>query len=353
MFDLSKTLALTLGMLFRPRQTWEAYYPESENWQRTLGVVTIPLAIASSLFLYLWSTLILGSLFGASMGLGSVIGMILNYAVGIGVSVLAFTALAGFFNGNADFARGLAAVSLTAIPAWIGSMLVPVLPFIGLLLLLGLAIYSFVLFYRIIPRYLGVPQGRRIPHFATSLAACMVAAFLLSPSDFLGPSASDIFPEAENDLARLSDARPGVMANFEQAEDVMEKAEEDTYEPPADGRLTEEQVTHYLDVMTEAKLLRQDAEGKMAELEERAQNGATGDNPVSRFIEGMTGLSTWMNLGLVEVMAVKRKGGNWAEHLWIRRQLDSAYIHKDRDDRSQHNYELYQRYESELNALKS
>lgn len=351
MFDLSKTLAITLGMLLRPRQTWEEYYPESENWLLTLGVVTIPLVLISSMFAFMGAAFAFESLFGASIGLGVLITLVLNSAVGIGICVLVFTVFAGLFSGKMDFARGLAAVSLTGVPAVVGTMLTPV-PFIGILLMLALAIYSFILFYKIIPRYLAVPRGKRGLHFATSIVVCMVAAFIMSPLAILNLHASDVFPEADEELSRLSDSRPGIMRNFEQAEDVMKRADEDTYEPPADGRLTEDQVTHYIDVMKEAKALRQGEESKMAGLEESAKNGGT-TNTVSSFIDDMSGIATWMNLGLAEVMAVKERGGNWAEHRWIQRQLDSARIQKDHDDRSQHNYGLYQRYRSELNALKS
>ncbi len=282
---------------------------------------------------------------GVSLGLGGLVAMIVSSAVTTGVGVLVITVLAGVFKGKADFPKGLAAASLASVPAWVGSLTAP-LPFIGILLTLGLAIYSVVLLYRIIPRYLDVPQNYRIAHFAASLVAGFIAFTILSPFE------PDFFQGTHEELSRLSSDEPGLSQEFQQAKDTMEAAEDDEYSPPANGQLTEAQVAAYVEIMTEARSLRREAESQMAKLEEKAEDQDNGSH-VERFLEGMSGMSTFINLGLAEMKAVKSSGGNWAEHQWIRRQLESARIGRGRDDRTRHNYELYQRYEVKLQSVRS
>jgi hypothetical protein len=48
------------------------------------------------------------------------------------------------------------------------------------------------------------------------------------------------------------------------------------------------------------------------------------------------------------MQAVKSGGGNWAEHEWIKRQLFEARLHEDLNDKTAHNFELYQKYEEQL-----
>lgn len=335
MVDLVKTLKIVIGMLLRPKATAESYYPESGDWKRTLGLITLPMAISSALVTYLWFASTFGSALGISLGLGSFFSFIVTTAIATGVSVLAFSALAGIFKGTVDFPRGLAAISLAGVPAWAGSLLL-FLPVIGPSLFIGLVIYSLFLLLLIVPRYLNVPSGFRLIHFLTSLVACAVLLTVLNP---LQP---EMFSQAEDELVE----------ELDQIESYRDAAEADDYSPPADGKLTEEQVAAYLDVMAITKDLRLEAEKQVAALQEKASN-RDDENPGDRFMQEMPGISTVINFGIAEMKAVKDSGGNWAEHKWIKRQLDSARSDKGRNETTRHNYDLYRRYQDEFRSVKS
>ncbi len=52
------------------------------------------------------------------------------------------------------------------------------------------------------------------------------------------------------------------------------------------------------------------------------------------------GVGAALGMATAEMEVVKTGGGNWAEHLWVKRQLRIALIQKDISDAVKHNYEL-------------
>ena len=64
--------------------------------------------------------------------------------------------------------------------------------------------------------------------------------------------------------------------------------------------------------------------------------------------EAMSGLAGVANITNAEMEVVKTGGGNWAEHQWVREQLYVARIQKNINETVEHNYELYQEFEDEL-----
>jgi hypothetical protein len=48
---------------------------------------------------------------------------------------------------------------------------------------------------------------------------------------------------------------------------------------------------------------------------------------------------------------VKTAGGNWAEHQWVKAQLETARIQKDLNETTAHNYGLFQEFQSEIERL--
>src|SRR5690606_6684857 len=141
------------------------------------------------------------------------------------------------------------------------------LPWIGFLLAFGLFIYSLVLLWRIIPIYLEVPVGRRAGHYIATIVSCFVALLLvnLTVVAMLGGAA------LEQEMAR--DAQRGTFGGGIAGQAaVLAAAAEDTYTPPADGRLTETQVQAFVRVMQRTAELQAEAGARLQEITERAES---------------------------------------------------------------------------------
>ncbi len=361
MFDLQRTLELVKGMIVEPRPTWEAYYPDSGDLQRTLGLLTIPLIVAAGLLTWVLSHLFGGYyVFGGGFGLGLVITMMVFWAVGIALFTVIITYLARFFKGEADLAHGLAAVSLAGVPSWIGVVL-STLPGLGWLLQLGLAIYGLVLLYKLIPLYLKVPQSARIGHFIATLVCGMVAGVVLSIL-LAGPMMGRHGPMEPmmRQSGDLGEGQGGVVGGsassgvpFGKQAELIEAAEQDRYEAPADGMVSAAQMTTYLGMMRKTAELR----GMYGEdMDRLAQSIEAKDGEEPSFKDLGTVFSGVMKMGgmaTAEMEVVKSLGGNWAEHSWVKEQLRAARIQKDATPASAHNWSLYQQNEAALQEVDS
>jgi hypothetical protein len=344
MFDLSRSLELIKGALLQPQPTWEAYLPESEDWKQTLGLLTIPLIIGAAVIGYVLALITFSPMLGIGLGPSWLIYQIVGSSISFALFVLIFTALAGAFRGEADYPRGLAAMSLASVPAWIGSALAWI-PLIGFLLSIGLMIYTLMLVYRITPLYLGVPDGSRVGHFITAFLATVVAfvvsSFILG-FGMMGQMAT---------MGPMSDSSWNV-GKFERHAGYAATAMEDVYDPPADGRLSEDQVLAYIDSMTKTKSLQAEYDTELQDMEQKASlESGEGQQDAESLTDLMAGVSGFMKFGTAEMTVVKTGGGNWAEHQWVKTQLDAARIHKDSNATNSHNYELYQRHQDALKSL--
>lgn len=180
MFDPSKTLKLITGGLTNPQQTWQSYLGESPGWQRTAIELTVPMVVSAIIIGWLLSVL-LGGHFYYGYGRGVVLGLIVGLiAAAISIAVLSFvvSALAGVFQGQANFDRAFAAVSLATIPSWAGAALGGI-PWIGWLLQLAGSIIGLVFLYKIIPLAMKVPENKRVVHFVLTLVTVFVINIVL------------------------------------------------------------------------------------------------------------------------------------------------------------------------------
>lgn len=179
MLDFNKTARLIRGVLLEPQPTWQAYRDEGSDWKQTAKDLTLPLIVGALILSFVLSFVFTGFyFFDAGFGVGSLlIGALVGFA-GFMITAFILAWLAGAFEGNNEFDKAFAAVSLTAVPSYVGVVL-STLPWIGWLLSIGLVIYSQILLYRIIPDYLAVPQGSRAAHFICSLLAVFVVMLLL------------------------------------------------------------------------------------------------------------------------------------------------------------------------------
>ena len=353
MIDLKRTLSLISGGIFSPEQTWRDYLPEAENWQKTALLLTGPLIILAAVAAYVFG--FLGSdvsFFGRFRPtIVSTIMTIITSAITAAIVAFVFSALAGAFGGKKSFALGLAATTFAFIPGYVGQA-VTWLPWIGFLLALGLFVYALVLLWKVIPIYLEVPDGRRVGHYILSLVAtiAVMVVFSMTIGRLLYPSMDgpsfDGMPERPTSS---SPAGAGMYGELARQGEIMQAAEEDRYDPPSDGRLSEDQVREFIRVMQRTEELQQDKTARLQELAEKAESD--GDVSFSDLGSMMSGVTEFAGLQTSEIEVVKSAGGNWAEHQWVRESLRTAWIQKDINDTVSHNFALYQKYEEELSTI--
>ncbi len=346
MLDLQKTVTLIKGGLLEPRATWEAYLAEGHPWKETVLLLTGPLIVGSAVLAALVRWLF-GGYYVFSPRYGGAAELLLALALGaLGVTLASFVLsfLAGVFKGRTDFSRALAAVSLAAIPSYIGNV-IGALPWIGWLVSIVLAILSLVFLYQIIPLYLEVPQDRRVPHYAASLVVMFLASLVLSALVGVG-ALSSRHPELSRHDEQAAASRPsGMFGSFGRRAELMDAAANDQYDPPSDGYVSEAQMEQYLVTMRKTAELRGEQDAHMRELSEK---GKKEESVSLSDIGKLTG--TLMGAATAEMEVVKTAGGNWAEHQWVKEQLRVARIQKDIDDAVRHNYALYQKHADELKA---
>ena len=345
MFDLNRTFKLVAGALFDREATWRSYLPEAGNWQKTVMLLTGPLIVASAVIAWLLGLITADSMFRPT--LLSTVGAIILGAIGIGVLSFIVSFLSGTFGGKSDFPLALAAATLAFVPGYVGQALVW-LPWIGWLLGLGLGIFSLVQLWKIIPVYLEVPDNKRAMHFGLSLVVTIIAMAIIG-SIFApimpGPNADPRFGSIAS--PESSSGRPGgFFENIERQAAIIAEAEEDTYTPPADGKVTERQVESYVSIMREV-IAKRDA--SLERLETLAEEREADENLSASDIGSMmAGMSEFGALGTVEMETVKAAGANWAEHRWVKESLWEARLQREGSDAIEHNHALYERYAGEL-----
>jgi hypothetical protein len=288
-FDIQKTITLVKGALFDAEATWRAYLPDAADWKRTALLITIPVIVAAFALAWVLGLLTSGaSLFGIRPTfVGTLINIVSGF-IGLMVASYIFSFFAGIFGGRHDFSHGFAALSLISVPVYAGQV-VSVLPWIGWLIGLGLFIYGLVLLWQIIPIYLKVTGGKRAVHYIVSLVVTLVAGIVIGMVLGLGqvgPSTGFTTTTTTRPDGSESGAGSGFFGGIMRSAEIVAAAEEDRYEPPANGELTEAQVREFARVM-------------------------------------------------------QRFG-------WVKESLRTAYLQRDINDAVAHNYALFQQYEDEL-----
>lgn len=338
-FDPKQTLALVRGSLFNHKATVEAYRQSDPDWKLTLVTLTLPVVIAA---------VVLGAILSWAFGSTSIYGMTggvgmffatLLWAI-LAVFILAFVAafLAGSFGGVNHFSRAFGLASLVGVVGYAGSIL-GTLPYLGWLLSLAIGIYALVLFYRGLPVFLEVPDNKRTVHFVSTIVAVLVLNMVLSLA--FGPRVDTGQFGRSASGARDSAAAPGLDLFGIGGQQVGE-AVQDTFDPPADGKLSDAQVRQTIRFMQRTSEIQKEI---VADLEKAGEKADAGVGDVMAGIRGVTGLST------AEMKVVKDNGGNWAEHQWVKQQLAMARRQQDMNETSAHNYALYQKYQEELSEL--
>ncbi len=347
MFDPNKTITLIKGGLLDSDTTWKSYLTENKSWKDTFIGLTGPMilvsVILSALLTWMFSSF---SMFGSQGGIGFTLMRLIAAVVGIFVASFIFSYLAGFFKGKHDFNKGFAALSLAAIPAYIGGVFSG-LPFIGWMIGLALGILSLVFLYKIIPSYLEVPDDKRGVHFVASLIATFVAVLIINL--ILGVGAYQSGAMNSTSKNNSSTVSSGIFGGFEKQANMIESAENDRFSPPSDGKVTEDQMARLILNMQKTADYRKTQEDKLKNLDGQMKDKK--DFSFADIGKLTSGISSVMNTANAEMQVVKTGGGNWAEHQWIKDQLRIANIQKDINDAVKHNYALYQKYADQLGGL--
>jgi hypothetical protein len=338
-FDLNDTLRWVLGVLQDPHGTAAAYRETQAPWQATFLRIALPVFVAAGLL-----GLVLSWMSGRPTSFGVMAGaplwMLFALAwsvVYVLVAAFLFDFFAGVFGGTRNYDAAMATLGLALVPAALGSALNP-LPWLGWLIGLVASIYSLVLAYQFVPVFMSVPEDKRVVHFVTSIVAAVVLNIVVSLllALLLVGSAGSAF--VVDDAAAPVTGSSGMFGGFERQADVAEQASRDTYDPPGDGRVTEAQVREFARVLERTAELR----GRLGQRFEKR------DGEEVSFGDLFGGVSDAVRMGTAEMEVVKTAGGNWAEHQWVRNQLETARIQRDGNAAIEHNYAMYEEYREAL-----
>ena len=104
--------------------------------------------------------------------------------------------------------------------------------------------------------------------------------------------------------------------------DLMDEISKDTYDPPADGRLTEAQVQMYLKVRERevkiAQVTKEQLKEKAAKVEKAGEKSFAG------MVEGFKAMKDVANFVTADLRAAKELGYNSQEYVWVKGQILAA-----------------------------
>jgi hypothetical protein len=336
MLDLRATVRWVTGIITGPDATARSYQETAPSWQHTFFVLTLPLYVVAYLIAVILSSVTGGDLLFGSLSFGVAVFAFLWSLLWTFVIAVLFDWLSEKCGGKRKFDAAYAVVGLAIVPAAVGTAIGP-FPWIGWLISLAASIYSLMLAYRFLPLFLEIPEDNRAKHFALSIIAALVVNIIVSMA--MGPL---FFGSAVNDVMRDSgseDAAVGVFGGgFERQAQVVEAASEDTFDPPVDGKLTDAQVARFADALAKTQALKDRLGGSLKDMEEKEPS----------FSDLMNGVSGAVRLSTAEMEVVKTAGGNWAEHQWVRGQIETARIQQDLNDTTAHNYAIFLKYRDSI-----
>lgn len=129
--------------------------------------------------------------------------------------------------------------------------------------------------------------------------------------------------------------------------ELMEAAGKQLYEPPADGKVSKRQVKSYVNVQRKANKVQQHFQEQLANMEEgMGKDEQPSLASLSRLGSSLSGAVSAQN---AEMELVITGGDNWAEHNWVKGQLQTAVLHGGEGNPAiVHNYKLFEPYMEEL-----
>jgi len=337
-FDIQATIQWATAVLQDPDGACVRYRDTGATWQQTFFQLTLPLYVLAFIVSGLLALIGGGSMLYGSLSVSVFVFSSLWTLGWTFVIAYIFDYFAGTFGGVRGFDRAYAVVGLAIVPAAAGTALAP-LPWIGWLLSLAASIYSFYLAYRFLPVFLDIPQASRNRHYVVSVLVSLLVNVVVSVV-FLAVLAPSMIEQMSTEQTSTSSGgvSTGLFGGLERQASIAESAGLDTWDPPANGELTDAQVRAYADVLKKTRMLRDRLGSTLQGIEEKEASVS----------DVLNGVGDAMRMSTAEMEVVKTAGGNWAEHQWVREQLEVARIHQDLNDAVAHNYALFQKYRSEI-----
>lgn len=125
-------------------------------------------------------------------------------------------------------------------------------------------------------------------------------------------------------LKKAIDEAKDVAANLEDVgtTELLEKTADDSYEAPADGRLTEGQIEMYLKVREHEKKIVQVARQELEQHAKKAE--ASGEKSIAGMVSGFKALGSVADAFTADVRAAHELGFNTAEYQWVKEQVLEA-----------------------------
>lgn len=338
MFDIQATIKWVTAVVTDANSAATAYRETAATWQQSFMQLTLPLYVAAYLVAVIVAFLTGGALLFGGLSPGVFVFALVWGLAWTFVIAFIFDFLAGAFDGKRNFDAAYAVVALAIIPSAAGTAVSP-LPWIGWLISLVASIYSLMLAYRFLPIFLEVPDAARVKHFVLSIVAALVVNLLVvfTVGSVLAPSVT-FAPMDENVSEPVGNAMFG---GLERQADFAEAAARDSYDPPSDGELSEKQVRNYID-----------ATAKTRALQERLTESWQGmEDEEPSLTDVLSGVGGALRLSTAEMEVVKSGGGNWAEHQWVKNQLETARIQQDLNSTTEHNYRIFLKYQDDIEQL--
>ncbi|MGE0623751.1 MAG: Yip1 family protein [Pseudomonadales bacterium] len=340
MFDIQATIRWATAVLQDPNGACRRYRETRAGWQQTFFQLTLPLYVAAFVVSGVLALITGGSLPLGSLSLGLFVFSVLWSLGWTFVIAFIFDYFSGTFGGKRGFDEAYAVIGLAIVPAALGTAAAP-LPWIGWLLSLAASIYSLYLAYQFLPVFLEIPEASRGKHYLVSVLVSLLVNLVVSAM-FIGAMAPSMIEELSREQSSASSGSlgGGLFGGLERQAGIAESASLDTWDPPADGELSDAQVRAFVDVLKKTRALT-DRLGQSVQGMEEKEVGVS---------DVLSGVGDFMRLSTAEMEVVKTAGGNWAEHQWVRNQLEVARVQQDLNDSVAHNYELFLRYRDEIEA---
>ena len=359
--------------VIKPESIWKEEIESGSAWRDLLKYPILPFVAAVAVI-----SALLTMLFGYHIPIVGVIrptlGDMVTQAIGTVVvytiSLLAigwFAAwLAGKMDGKDDMDRGVSMLFWVSVPSLFGQLLSPI-PMVGMIIGIGLGIYSLVLFYKAIPLFLEVPRSNQAKHFILLLISSLVFSILLSatvgrlfePTGMQEKIQKGVpFSKNMTDQGREKNAESpkspdkyledffSSMMEGDYGQDVIEKSAKDSFTPPKDNRLSKAQVDTFISLAKKVKLVQKEQARAMKKKYDKKEDQE--EPSVSDIFNGFKDLSSMVTL---EMKVVKSNHGNWSEYQWVKDRVREAYFTPSLNDTTQYNAKLIEPYKEQIEEI--
>jgi hypothetical protein len=341
MFDIQATIKWVSAVLTDPEGAAAEYKELGAPWTQSFVQIVLPVYVIAFAVGAVVSMITGGSFLYAGFTVGLFVFSLIWTMAWTLVIAFILDYVAGVFDAERNYDRVYALVALAIVPAALGNA-VGALPWLGWLLSLGLGIYSLMLAYRFVPVFIdGLPEASRVKHFVVSIIAAIVVNVVVSM--MLGAMFAPALMSSAtfNDRAgAVSNTGVGLFGGVGRQAEIADAAAMDQFDPPADGMLNDAQVRAYADALKKTTDLRERLSKSFEKLDEKE-----GEPSIS---DVFSGANDAMRMSTAEMEVVKSAGGNWAEHQWVRGQIEVARIQQDLNATTQNNYDLFLKYQSEI-----